>query len=236
MDPILYNRLTVELAYFTILVLFAVVALLMIARKSANVRQVVTLQNRQPSNAALANIARQAQARIGELPPAPFFQPAGASVLEDRAATSSALDEIARAAQMRINALPSASVPQYRPHRKGSSRSCHRPGWAGDSTRQQVSLGKPLDPFAHVRAGPRRRRARSELVGEQPGCGLVYLPQLCVANRERGHRRGTGGARRDLYHRGRQLLGRHRTSSEADAISRRLRASSTGKGAAPTRK
>ena len=113
MDPTLYNRLTVELAYFTILVLFAVVALLMIARKSANVRQVVTLQNQQPSNAALANIARQAQARIGELPPAPFFQPAGASVLEDRAATSSALDEIARAAQMRINALPSASVPQY---------------------------------------------------------------------------------------------------------------------------
>ena len=121
MDPILYNRLTVELAYFTILVLFAVVALLMVARKSANIRQVVTVQNRQPSNTALANIARQAQARIGDLPAAPRFQPAGTAVLEDRAATNAVLDEIARAAQMRINALPSAPVFRYDPTEKAAA-------------------------------------------------------------------------------------------------------------------
>lgn len=115
MDPILYNRLTVELTYFTILVLFAVVALLMVARKSANIRPIVTLQNRQPSNIALANIAREAQARIGELPPAPLFQSAGVAALEDRTATSSALDEIARAAKIRINDLPSAPIFQFDP-------------------------------------------------------------------------------------------------------------------------
>lgn len=113
MDPILYNRLTVELAYFTILVLFAVVALLMVARKSANIRQVVTLQDRQPSDTALANIAREAQARIGDLPPAHLFQRAGLAALEDRAGTSSALDEIAIAAQMRINTLPSSPAFQF---------------------------------------------------------------------------------------------------------------------------
>jgi hypothetical protein len=115
MDPILYNRLTVELAYFTILVLFAVVALLMVARKSANIRPIVTLHNPQPSNIALANIAREAQARIGDLPPAPSFQPASTATVEDHAATSPALDEIARAAKIRINDLPSAPIFQFDP-------------------------------------------------------------------------------------------------------------------------
>lgn len=118
MDPILYNRLTVDLAYFTILVLFAVVALLMVARKSANLRPIVTLQNPQPANIPLANIARDAQARIGGLPPAPRTQLTGNAVLEDRAATSSALDEIAKDAQIRINALPSAPVFRYDPTEK----------------------------------------------------------------------------------------------------------------------
>ncbi|MEP6776700.1 MAG: nuclease-related domain-containing protein, partial [Chloroflexota bacterium] len=120
MDPILYNRLTVDLAYFTILVLFAVVALLMAIRKSANIRPTVAMQNRQPSNMALANIAREAQARVGDLPLAHVFQPAGIAALEDRAATSSALDEIARSAQMRINALPSAPVFQLDPAEKAT--------------------------------------------------------------------------------------------------------------------
>ena len=127
MDPILYNRLTVELAYFTILVLFAVVALLMVARKSTNIRQVLTLQNRQPSSSALATIAREAQARIGDLPPAPLFQPVGTSVLEDRAVTSVALDEIARAAQLRINALPSAPLFRFDPTERAAAEAATAP-------------------------------------------------------------------------------------------------------------
>ena len=73
MDPILYNRLTVELAYFTILVLFAVVALLMVAKKSTNIRQIVALQIKQPANAALANIARKVRLALAIFRPHPSF-------------------------------------------------------------------------------------------------------------------------------------------------------------------
>jgi hypothetical protein len=121
MDHILYNSLTVELTYFTILVLFAAVALLMIARKSANIHPIAALHNGQHSNTTLGNIAREAQARIGDLPPASLFRSSGTAATEDRTATSSALDEIARAAQLRINALPSAPVFQFDPTQKATT-------------------------------------------------------------------------------------------------------------------
>ena len=78
MDPLILNRLELELTFFAVFVLFAVVALLVVARKATNTRQVVLSGDIPASNAVLDEIARTAQARIGTLPmAAPFhFRPA----------------------------------------------------------------------------------------------------------------------------------------------------------------
>jgi hypothetical protein len=78
MDPLILNRLELELTFFAVFVLFAVVALLVVARKATNTRQVVLSGDMAASNAVLDEIARTAQARIGTLPmAAPFhFSPA----------------------------------------------------------------------------------------------------------------------------------------------------------------
>ena len=74
MDPYLFNRLELELTFFTVLVLFAVIALLMLTRKTTNTQRMVMIGDRSAANATLAEIAKTAQARVGTLPVAPPFQ------------------------------------------------------------------------------------------------------------------------------------------------------------------
>jgi hypothetical protein len=112
MDLILFNRLAVELVYFTLMVLFAAMALLIMARKTAGPRQVVAVDSRVNVDKALAEIAQDARARLMELPSPKQAGASRVAVAQERGATSAVLNEVAKEAQSRISDLPLA--PMFR--------------------------------------------------------------------------------------------------------------------------